>query len=136
MTLQTGWCWKLKNWSPCDCGGQAICHDAVQLGTSCQAASLSPKKELASGIECSHAGVSYFCRIISGENKRKRWWFRNGNLRIFRLARRQSKQGTREKLYMFFTFFRTLEPQAKCFLGVEGKDHRTFVLMRINLFKY
>lgn len=76
--------------------GQAICHDAVQLGTSCQAASLSPKKELASRIECSHAGVSYFCRIISGEKKRKRWWFRNGNLRIFRLARRQSKQGTRE----------------------------------------
>lgn len=77
-------------------GGQAICHDAVQVGTSCQAASLSPKKELASGIECSHAGVSYFCRIISGEKKRKRWWFRNGNLRVFRLARRQSKQGTRE----------------------------------------
>lgn len=95
LTLQTGWCWKLKNWSPGDCGGQAICHDAVHLGTSCQAASLSPKKELASGIECSHAGVSYFCRIISGEKKRKRWWFRNGNLRIFRLARRQFKQGTR-----------------------------------------
>lgn len=40
LTLQTGRCWKLKNWSPGDCGGQAICHDAVQLGTSCQAASL------------------------------------------------------------------------------------------------
>lgn len=95
LTLQTGRCWKLKNWSPGDCGGQAICHDAVHLGTSCQAASLSPKKELASGIECSHAGVSYFCRIISGEKKRKRWWFRNGNHRIFRLARRHAKQGTR-----------------------------------------